>query len=472
MSNAITPHAPRISTQRTVELFEADFRHGPVFVDLEGTKLVLRDNIYVNFPDPKEKKAPFHLGWFGAIIVRASNVVVDLHGHTLAMHPAYRNKQRFFALVELSDSPLPKGKLGFDSEPSQVNDVIIRNGKLGETSHFGVHGVKCGSRIVIEDIEFSGYETGAISLTACRDLTVRRCVIGRPIRPKTSSDQAMLRDLADKASSQGLVSVSRRLRALLASPKFETPQFADALVRAIVLQPRFNVATPKMTPKEHRMHRISLYDIQCDNIHAEPRDVVGIEGLDGKAVTDSLGNLIRLQDAQSGSLISKSQALLSPEMPRVIRNALISGATSTFKPVYGMDLRGHELTHKASLYIRVDGCDKLSIRDVRCGIVKSVGPHSAAVGVMINDCTDVIIKHVSVGGVSVSETDSVLSDVRPQSGIYMRDVNNVQVQGYVYDSEQACSCCLRDVDRATLSQCSMRAPMVAHRTRNLSVDVD
>ena len=92
--------------------------------------------IRFNFNAVKPPEAtPFHLGWFGAIIVRASRVYIDLQGHTIGMADAYRNQQRFFAMIELCNTPLPKGKGGFETEPISLDDIVVRNGRIESTSH-------------------------------------------------------------------------------------------------------------------------------------------------------------------------------------------------------------------------------------------------------------------------------------------------------------------------------------------------
>ena len=47
----------------------------------------------------------YRLGFFAAIAVEASNVIIDLNGYTLGQHPEHALMQRFFAIVELADQP-------------------------------------------------------------------------------------------------------------------------------------------------------------------------------------------------------------------------------------------------------------------------------------------------------------------------------------------------------------------------------
>lgn len=49
--------------------------------------------------------AAYGLGFFAAIVITGPNITLDLNGFTLSQHIEHMQKQRFFALIELSSAP-------------------------------------------------------------------------------------------------------------------------------------------------------------------------------------------------------------------------------------------------------------------------------------------------------------------------------------------------------------------------------
>lgn len=454
-----------------IELTQESFAAGPVFVDRPDCVVLLKEDVWVNFNAVKPPEAtPFHLGWFGAIIVRASRVYIDLQGHTIGMADAYRIQQRFFAIIELCNTPLPKGKGGFETEPMSLDDIVVRNGHIETTSHHCIHAVQAGSRWLFEDLDMKGFEVGAISVNAASDLMIRRCTIGYPMRPATTSDEVMVRDLARSCERIGSKTVAAEMRKMLSSMK-SAPAASDALIRCIVIMPQFNVGRPKKVEDSKRIKRISVHDITFADIRAAPVEVVGIRGRDGLPLKDVNGNLIAHSDAIAGNKLARTQALVSKDLPVNVRSALMVGPYEGEK-VYGFDRRGHDLLQKASLYVRVDGADGVSLSNLICGTVLSTGEHSASVGVMINDCANCSVSSVHIEGVRITDQCvSALSDMRPQSGLYIRETERVSVSSYHYGSSHSCACTLRDVKTATLSKCAFAAPLTSLRASDVRMDV-
>lgn len=432
-----------------------------------------------NFPDPPPPaESPHHLGFFAGVVVGASRVTIDLNGKTLSMHPHYRLKQRFFSLVSLDVTPFPPGKAKFSTAPVSPTDIVVRNGTLGLSSHFGIHGNTLrDGRIVLRDLRFEKFEVGAVSISGASDIAIRNCHIGEAVPPTSSSDENMLRDLARTAIAHGNHADANALMQMAAQQR-RVLRASDAIVRAIVISPTFNVG-PGVPPDtwERRISRVSVTDVQFAELRAEPMEVVGISmRRDDDGLKDANGNLIAMSDAVAGSFLSRTQAALNPELPRAARDRLVSGpAAGLFHPVVGLDRRGHSLQGKSSLFLRIDGCDDVVLHNLRGDRVVSQGPEAAAVGVMLNGCERVRIKHVRVGGVSVrglpsGSSSNPLSDQRPQSGLLMRRCRHVAVDGYVYESEEACGNAFRHSSNATFRRCDIHAPSTFHRCRHIQME--
>lgn len=109
--------------------------------------------------------AAFGLGFFAALVVSGSNLVVDLGGFTIKQAEEHALQQRFFAVVELADSPFiaNQGPFSFTTGLSAANNVLVKNGTIGRSSHHGIHG-NLGVDVLLKDLVISDYETAAVAL--------------------------------------------------------------------------------------------------------------------------------------------------------------------------------------------------------------------------------------------------------------------------------------------------------------------
>ena len=84
---------------------------------------------------------------------------------------------------------------------------------------------------------------------------------------------------------------------------------------------------------------------------------------------------------------------------------------------------------------------------------------------MINACKNVSVRNVTMNGVQVDDPCiSTLSDERPQSGVYLRACQHVDLDRVTYTSDTACACVLRDARNANLVGCEFAAPFTALRS--------
>ena len=125
--------------------------------------------------DPRYDPAAYGIGFFAAIAIEADGVLLDLNGKTLEQSPEHALLQRFFAVVELADQPFVPGQgpAGFGDEIEAAERVVIRNGRLGRSSHHGIHG-NANADVVVDNVRFEGYEVGAIALNGVDGLRVGR----------------------------------------------------------------------------------------------------------------------------------------------------------------------------------------------------------------------------------------------------------------------------------------------------------
>ena len=468
------PHPPSIvPSPRRIRLGRSDFAQGPYVVTEPDVELVLTEDVVLNFGEPPPpKESPHHLGFFGGIVIGAPRVVIDLNRKSLSMHPMFRERQRFFALISLDVTPFPVGKAKFTTEPKSPTDIVIKNGTLGLTSHFCVHGNTLREgRLLLSDLRMEDFEVGAVSVSGASDVMVRRCSIGSAVPPTMTSDMNMFRDLADVVEQRGSKEEAHYLRQLALQHQ-RILKSSDAIVRALVFMPTFNVNGVPDT-FERRIRRIAVVDCTFEDLRAEPVEVVGasLKKHDTEALRDVRGNLIAYDDVVAGARLSTLQAAFNPDLPRGARGKLMGGPSSSFHPVRGQDRRGHALQGKSSLFLRIDGCDDVTLRNLTGAHVRSYGPESAAVGFMLNGCKRIVMHHVRVGGVEVHDVASnPLSDERPQSGVLLRRCQDVVVDSYVYESKAACGFASRFTSNAQLRRCEMNAPSTFLKCKHVAME--
>lgn len=192
--------AARNSNLDVTELTQADFEQGTYRIRQSG-RYVLQENIVFNPNPPTDDQDAYDsffptaaqldgvdsypvplytLGWFAGITVETDNVEIDLNGFTFEQGVGHALMQRFFTLISLANSVFitGQGPHAFTDEGEFVaaTNVVIRNGRLGRSSHHGVHG-NLNEDVVIEDIVFNGFEVAAVHLNGVDGFTMQRCTV-------------------------------------------------------------------------------------------------------------------------------------------------------------------------------------------------------------------------------------------------------------------------------------------------------
>jgi len=133
-----------------VYLKNSDFTAGTVRITVPGVYVLNEDIIFEPNPGndcfatpaqmasglyPCGAAGSYHLGFFAAITIETANVILDLNGHTIKQSPRHNLEQRFYANIELANSPFIPTQGPFDfSDTSNYKPgsrVLIMNGTLG-----------------------------------------------------------------------------------------------------------------------------------------------------------------------------------------------------------------------------------------------------------------------------------------------------------------------------------------------------
>lgn len=160
-------------------LKQSHFREGTLRITKPGV-YVLSENIIFNpptqFPSqpqinsgkyPIGKDGPYHLGFFAAIAIETSNVIIDLNGKSITQSAQHNLVQRFFSIIELANSPFipsqgPHSFINtFGWKPA--SNTLIMNGGLLNSSHHGVHGNQ-NNNIMIYKTNINNYEVAGVAL--------------------------------------------------------------------------------------------------------------------------------------------------------------------------------------------------------------------------------------------------------------------------------------------------------------------
>lgn len=177
-----------------VEIKSSDFLNGTLRITAPCT-IKLIENIIVDpigddksnyYYDPEQSINKEHyvyfgyrLGFFAAITIECDNVTIDLNGFELKQSRRFNLLQRFYSHIELANQPfIPnQGPANFGSEFKSANNVIIKNGKFGLSSHHSIHGNN-NNNVCIRNVNIYDFEVASISLNAVKQLKIIDCTIG------------------------------------------------------------------------------------------------------------------------------------------------------------------------------------------------------------------------------------------------------------------------------------------------------
>eukprot|EP01084_Bolivina_argentea_P107949 192953_1 len=182
-------------------LSNADFEQGTYKITSSG-KYCLTEDIHFNprsgdIHDPNKYGAWFPtndhvypgsttyqdggyaLGFFSAISIEEGDVEVDLQGFEIAMSKPFYIQQRFYNHIEIQKAAFNSGQgpTAFGETVPKIRNVFIHNGKLGRSSHNGIHGFDV-EKVTIEDLQIYDFEVAGLQLNGFKDVTIRSVDIG------------------------------------------------------------------------------------------------------------------------------------------------------------------------------------------------------------------------------------------------------------------------------------------------------
>ena len=165
----------------TVCLSQGDFNSGTVRMK-KGGLYKLKENINFQPIPALERPDKPQIGWFAAIMVETSDgVIIDLNGKTISATQQFIDNHFFnvYAHIELDNCPFSGplfGSIGSnfkgDTQFVSANNVIVKNGTLARSSHWGMHGNN-NSNIHAQKLKVKDFEVAGIEINATQGLSLK-----------------------------------------------------------------------------------------------------------------------------------------------------------------------------------------------------------------------------------------------------------------------------------------------------------
>jgi hypothetical protein len=204
-----------------IELSNNDFKNGTYQIKEPGYYKLTEniefdpnsENDYMPTPEqiqsgkyPVGQNGAYHLGFFAAITIETKDVILDLNNFTIEQSKKHNLLQRFYANIEMNSSPFIPGqgpstkKFSSDDKGTPTSfrtaeNCFILNGKLGLSSHHGIHG-NINKNCVFKNLNINTYEVGGIALNGAEnsvllDITCDARPIEKNIKVLSTFSQAV-----------------------------------------------------------------------------------------------------------------------------------------------------------------------------------------------------------------------------------------------------------------------------------------
>jgi len=164
------------------EINNNSFKNGPLYITESGC-YHFTENIVIDFYNTKEKfwahQKDNNFGFTAGIIIKVCDVEIDMCGYSIEQSIQDFCLQRFFALIQFNDMPFIIGKGPILEKREKIitpNNLVIKNGKFGLTSHQAILGNK-NNKITLSNISVSNFEVTGITLNDVDNLDFNNSII-------------------------------------------------------------------------------------------------------------------------------------------------------------------------------------------------------------------------------------------------------------------------------------------------------
>ena len=332
-------------------LYSKDFVEGTYLIDKPGY-YVLKEDIVFN-PNPSHDYRPredqvkykipgFVLGFFAVIAIYADGVYLDLNGFTIKASKEFTLQQRFFSIIELANAPFifNQGPSSFSTPTSFVpaSNTIVRNGKLGLSSHHGIHGGMCFN-ILLEKLSIENFEFVGVALNGCHSILAHKVIIKNnrqdiPVLATYSAARFAVQFAKrvlnmPQLSGNQKTELSRRIvilqnemdstfREIMASGKTSSKLFrnesglADGNIYGFLVKNRGLAVDELVTPDPSiiKTRNVFLRKVHCENLVCRVDEILGISQKGGLGIqVDSAGAVLQIDKLRDDSGIYRGTSL-------------------------------------------------------------------------------------------------------------------------------------------------------------------
>jgi hypothetical protein len=366
-----------------IKLYNNDFLNGTLRIRKPGI-YILQENIVFNPNEshdfsptssqissglyPENMSGPYHLGFFAAITVEVDNVIIDLNGFTIKQSELHKLQQRFYANIELANSPFipnqgPSSFIGVGGYRA-ANKILIMNGTIDSTSHHGIH-ANTANNVVLHNLKFHNFEVAGIALNGTTNAVFNNIIVenndknipvlstysqARFIRKFLNSAFERHPDLKltnEKTISNIITNINNDLNSTFnqfklnktipnnyfknLNSEYDGNVYGIVLnVNGVVINDFIRERTTDMIGNEN----IYLNNITINNISSTPVEIIGINAnpisdtaYGGRVQVGPLGDVLQIEHIQNSDGTYKSNSLSDAQI--ILANPSYNGSKGT-----------------------------------------------------------------------------------------------------------------------------------------------
>mmetsp|Transcript_26979 Transcript_26979/g.44251 ORF Transcript_26979/g.44251 Transcript_26979/m.44251 type:complete len:991 (-) Transcript_26979:547-3519(-) len=122
---------------------------------------------------------PYAMGFFAGFAIESDDVTIDLNGHEMKMNKIFHHQQRWFSIIEVGSKAFISGQgpANFGPYMTYANNVEIKNGIIGLSSHHGIH-ANGFNNLYIHDVTVQHFEVAGMAMNGFIGLKIENCEIG------------------------------------------------------------------------------------------------------------------------------------------------------------------------------------------------------------------------------------------------------------------------------------------------------
>lgn len=396
-----------------IPISQSDFSDGPYRIKTPGYYYLTED---ISFDQNGGRTAdrPRTGAWFAAVSIECDNVVLDLNTYTLECTQNFILRQDFkvFSLIELNNSPFQHliFAYGDATELKVAHNVEIKNGKIGRSSHHGIHG-NLNTNVYLHDLVIRDWEVAAIGLngaknTHIKDISISGIEHNVAFTGLVAVEQSALQELKKLIVNDADIQAKIYYDALSTMTQSSDPNQSgrghmpanhDGNCYGIFLNRTVDVGPlPTGHCDDGTINSITIENVTICNILTSVIETVGMLNANGERMKSIPFGTLRWMDAYAGlgstfkpNALLKAQAYVMKKNPTLVPVAVPAGFVDNIlsnnpsealfltqvTPGFSGDFATH--TTKGAFGIRVDCGHGITLRNCKVYNIQAKGAEGA-----------------------------------------------------------------------------------------------